>query len=147
MGKVRLFLIGFVGLLYSAQLGNSYSGGAPDAVCSTMIPGHSVSPQKGPSPYTIKLSSTNVKGGETVDVTLGTSGPPFAGFFAIGTKANSELVPVGSMKAGGVQGDAQEIQPVPCKTGKGITHKNSEPKSSVTFTWEVPNEEGDYVLL
>ena len=48
----------------------SYSMGAPDAACDGMVPGHGPQEQRGPSPYSVVVTKSEVNAGEKVTVQL-----------------------------------------------------------------------------
>lgn len=135
----------------------SYSMGAPpDKVCGSMEPGHGAVPQTGESPYIINLSSTDVKGGDSVSVTLTskTGATEFKGFITMGQKSDGNLknsgsgIPVGTFKLSET-GTNSVTRFVKCKeVGDGaVTHTSADGKKSVTFDWIAPNEDGDFIIL
>lgn len=70
-----------------------YGAGAPPDVCGDMTPKHHVAPQSSPSPYTVRVSSTQIRSGEpvTVDIIGNTATDTIKGFFAE-ARSNNQIV-------------------------------------------------------
>jgi len=102
-------------------------------VCSKMTPGHGPSPQKSKSPYTIDVSTANVKGGNNVQVTLSGNGETFKGFYvqardAQGNRVGTFIPDDGAVKVhgcGGIKNNAAH-------------HSGKDDKQSITVHWKAP---------
>jgi hypothetical protein len=105
----------------------AFKSGAPESVCDSMKPEHHSTPQTGPSPYTITLSKSKIKPGESVQVTLsGTDNTKFRGYFIQARVGNT---PIGKFENG------PEINLVNCGSGVGVraSNKSSQFESARVF--------------
>jgi hypothetical protein len=138
--------------MYTNQV-TSYGTGAPasEEICTSMKPGHGADPQTSPSPFAIQLSSSNVRPGQKIQVTIKSldGNTSFMGFLILGKRV---LAPNGNSPKGTFvldSNDSQNAKITDCFDIKGssITHTNNSPKKEVTFEWQVPILEGRYVLI
>lgn len=94
-----------------------YGAGAPLDVCGDMTPQHHVQPQKSPSPYTVRVSSTQIRSGEpvTVDIKGNSASDTIKGFFAE-ARSNGQIV-------GTFQVDPQDphVQTRNCPPGQSVS--------------------------
>jgi hypothetical protein len=90
----------------------AYKSGAPETVCDSMVPEHHSKPKSEPSPYTITLTTLNIKAGESLNVTLsGNDNTKFRGYFIQARVGNT---PIGKFE------QLQGINLVNCGGGVGV---------------------------
>ena len=67
--------------LTNILLANSYPGGAPGSVCTTMMPGHGFAAQSSPVPFQLAPDGQLIEAGETLNLVLKSTGSEkFKGF-------------------------------------------------------------------
>jgi hypothetical protein len=131
----------FVLLIILAVKTLSSPSGAPDlqAVCDNLTPGHGVAGQEDPSPFSLVISQTTAKGGETIRVEIQSSdGRTFRGFYIQARTNAAEFQMIGEFLE-----DESEASPFnfrSCGTGvnNAVTHANKDDKSSISFNWRAP---------
>ncbi|GFS20214.1 ferric-chelate reductase 1 [Elysia marginata] len=134
-------------LTTTSTLVDSYSSGAVPSSCPDLDPsGHGASTATGVAPYTLELSKTDYEPGDVIQVTLrGTGGAQFKGFLVAGRRADG-----GSKDNIGVMSvDDSGNSKIICDDtlGNALTHTETAPKSSITFTWTAPSTaQGDVVI-
>ncbi|CAG5056622.1 unnamed protein product [Parnassius apollo] len=116
-----------------------YSVGAPESACKDMIPRHPVPPQKSAAPYVITTSSTAVRAGTPLEITIsGVKPSDTIRGLLMQARKGEEIV--GTFTVDPNDPFAQLLN---CGTaGNAITHKKHDPKfdkQSATFTW-TPSE-------
>lgn len=138
--EMRNFLL-FVALARSCF---SYPSGAPLTTCESLTPIHNVSSQESDFPYNLKVSSSEVKGGESVLVELQAEGDlTFKGFLI---QARSEVENWEIL--GEFFDDESNETPFnyrDCLTGvnNAVTHADNDTKQQASFYWRAPeNFEG-----
>lgn len=90
----------------------AFKSGAPETACESMLPEHHSTPRSEPSPYTITPKKSNIKAGESIEVTLsGTDNTKFRGYFIQARVGNT---PIGKFETG------PEINLVDCGSGVGV---------------------------
>ncbi|KAI5089084.1 hypothetical protein C0J45_20492 [Silurus meridionalis] len=98
-----------------------YPAGAPVGRCGDMTPGHNVTSQTSPSPYTIKVSNTTFSTNQTIKVMI--QGPVYIGLL-LQARSGSNPIAVGTW------GNSQSA----------ITHSNINIKNNeTTYTWIPPD--------
>ncbi|XP_046737773.1 putative defense protein Hdd11 [Diprion similis] len=129
----RLFLL----IASVVAVAQGFSAGAPPAVCEDLTPKHHTDPQAGPSPYKISINKNSINPGEEVKVTIeGINGEKFKGFL-VQARQGKEIL--GSFP---LDPNDKEAQTIDCPKGEknAVTHKNSDEKSKMTFSWIPPPE-------
>lgn len=121
-----------------------YSRGAPDTTCENMTPGHGLTKQDGPSPYTITPSSSSVESGKRMLVTLEApdDNPGFEGFLVQARRSGSDEI-VGTFFT-------TDHSYITCGKGfnNAVTHSSPTKKPKVSLQWEAPSDfEGDVVFM
>ncbi|CAG7837809.1 unnamed protein product [Allacma fusca] len=147
-------LIATLVIFYNTVEIHSYSSGAPatDELCESMKPQHGADPQTSPSPYAILLSQDTVNPGQKIRVTIKAKdgdSTDFLGFLIIG-KRLSNLNEKASKGTFILENEASKnTKTTDCFgiTASSITHTNNQPKKEVTFEWQAPLQEGEYVLV
>lgn len=137
MKALRIFL--FVSL--TAKLAMSSPSGAPatQAVCDSLTPGHEVDSQQGPSPFSLVISPTTVKGGDIIKVEIQSSdGRTFRGFYIQARTTEAEFQVLGEFLE-----DENETTPFNFRSCGGrannaVTHFSRDDKSSIRFSWKAP---------
>ncbi len=99
---------------------NAYSTGAPDEACFDMVPQHGVNPQSSKAPYEVKLSKTQLRSGDRIDVTINglKRGDTIKGFMV---QARVGQTPVGKWL---VDKNYAYGQPLDCGNGSGVSFNN-----------------------
>ncbi|KAI8789316.1 defense protein 3, partial [Biomphalaria glabrata] len=120
-----------------------YSSGAPPYLCDSdsFKPAHgATSTVTNPSPFSISLSQTSYKSGDTIQVTL--TGGQFKGFLIVARKAAGGRTNVGTFTT------LTTHETTTCNTPfSGVTHKASDIKASATANWTAPLEAvGDIIF-
>ncbi|KAL3841490.1 hypothetical protein ACJMK2_019628 [Sinanodonta woodiana] len=133
-----------LGILLLGQV-MCYPSGAPDIVCSSMIPNHGVSANNSAAPYTITTSKSTYKSNEEITVTIqANSGLYFMGFFIQPRKNGSISQPD---TVGTLTGDSLTKNPCVTSSQAALTHINKTVKYSVNMTWRAPAEALDTVVF
>uniref|UniRef100_A0A1B6DIZ9 Ferric-chelate reductase 1 homolog n=1 Tax=Clastoptera arizonana TaxID=38151 RepID=A0A1B6DIZ9_9HEMI len=119
-----------------------YKSGAPDFVCTTMMPGHggSQATSNSQNPYTISPSKTQTENGKVRVMVTSPSGETFAGFFLQARSAST-----GNSAIGMFTEIPDNVKTVNCgeATNNGVTQKDNVQKKGVELEWEAPaNFEG-----
>jgi len=140
--------VGIAGFVLTGLLGYTAHGftiGAPDAACQAMTPGHSHTPQTGSPPALMKVLTSRLKPGETVDIELeGLDSTRFMGFIMQARDANNTELQIGSFVAG------DEAKYMTCGRGihNSLTHRSSNAKEKVSARWRAPSDyEGEVVFV
>ncbi|KAK7009640.1 ferric-chelate reductase 1 [Biomphalaria glabrata] len=121
-----------------------YPGGAPPDRCvsDNLKPtgSHGVTPTvTSPSPFSISLSQTSYKAGDTIQVTL--SGAQFKGFLIVARKAAGGTTNIGKFTI------STTHEKTMCTSSTGVTHTSRDIKTSVTANWTAPLEAfGDIIF-
>lgn len=138
------FLV-IVAVSYNPVFG--YSSGAPNdpGICKSMTPKHPGAPQNSPSPYGLSVDKLSAKKGETVVLTISSTGPKIKGFLVQGRNSNSDenTTPVGVFIPDSDQ-KGNSCSDIPNST---VTHNNNSERDSVSVKWVAPDQPGTYVLL
>lgn len=91
-GVTRVLAAFVVGVFVSVGV-HGFSLGAPDTTCGNITPGHGVSPQTTPAPYTVTPGAVRVIAGEKMLVTLeAAAGESFMGFLLQARTADTDQV-------------------------------------------------------
>jgi hypothetical protein len=123
-----------------------YSSGAPAGACSDGIPQHHVDPQKTPAPYDISLSTSKIRSGESVEITIKgkSSEDTIKGLLVKAVVGNT---PVGKFE---VAPNDPNIQTLDCGNSKNnaVTHKKiANGVRSVKFNWIAPRGLSEKVVF
>lgn len=130
--KMRIIFVFCAFAFFNIDDVSTASSGAPVAACFTLSPNHLPnSPQTGPSGVTIQLSSTRIRPGQTITVTISRAAG-FRGFIVQGRNVVAPNNAIGTMVAAG---DGQVIN---CSGPTTATHVDNLDKTSVTVTWTAP---------
>ncbi|KAK0047155.1 ferric-chelate reductase 1 [Biomphalaria pfeifferi] len=123
---------------------HSYPNGAPSYLCDSdslkpLGPHEVASSVSSPSPFSISLSQTSYKSGDTIQVTL--SGAPFKGFLIVARKAAGGTTNIGKFTI------STNHEKTMCTSFTGVTHASRDIKTSVTANWTAPLETfGDIII-
>lgn len=116
---------------------NPYSMGAPDQACKRMTPGHGFDPQDGDPPVVLEMASQDdILPGGHIDLRLvSTEGSNFKGFIIQVRDASEDDSPIGNF-------ETEEASYMTCGKGihNSITHRNSNPKTSIKARWKAPQD-------
>ncbi|XP_053607052.1 putative defense protein Hdd11 [Plodia interpunctella] len=119
---------------------DAYSAGAPTGACKDMIPRHPLSPQTKPAPYIITPSTTTVKAGSPMELTISGKSPSDK-IRGLLLQARSGEDIVGSFK---VEPNDPVVQLLNCgKPDNAVTHKKhdeSQDKQHLKLTWTPPSD-------
>jgi hypothetical protein len=138
----------FLLLLSLAIFANDCSGfgtGAPNApaICETMLPKHDVPAQTTPSPFTVTLSETGLKGGDKMTIKLeAPEGEHLKGYLVLVKKAGGDTKkPFGRFNV-----TSNHTQALDCfgEQKSAVTHTkdfSSEERKGITLEWVAPNNE------
>ncbi|XP_063700552.1 putative ferric-chelate reductase 1 homolog isoform X2 [Culicoides brevitarsis] len=125
----------------------AYPSGAPNAVCETLSPRHKENvPQTDPSPFVFKLNSTEVMGGDVVEVTVtsDTPGKTFRGFVAQAREDIAVYEPRGTF----ILEDGSPAKTSKCKNEDDtVTHISRDDKTAVKFYYKAPNDFAGVVTI
>ncbi|KAF7688456.1 putative defense protein Hdd11 [Silurus meridionalis] len=111
-----------------------YTAGAPVGRCGDMTPGHNVTSQTSPSPYTIKVSNTTFSTNQTIKVMI--QGPVYIGLL-LQARSGSNPIAVGTWGT-----PPSNTQHLACSgnSQSAITHSNINIKNNeTTYTWIPPD--------
>jgi len=104
----------------------AYPTGAPEGVCTSMIPAHGANAQTTPSPYTLDTTLMETNNVVTMQVTI-SSANVYRGFLVVGNEGTGTFT---SLPSG-----SQSV----CGQSLGVTHTANNDKSNMTFTWTTPS--------
>lgn len=134
-------------LFHLASEVNGYAKGAPLGACSSLTPGHGVSPQITKSPYSLVMRYNEViNRGETIVLTLKGPAHGFKGFIAQGRKSRDK-------KDTTPQGTFWPATYIKSKTvnctydDSTLTHSENGVKLFSTLQWTAPWTAGRYVVM
>ncbi|XP_046558230.1 putative ferric-chelate reductase 1 [Haliotis rubra] len=137
-------------VLVFAREARAYSNGAGTSSCASLEPSHTTTAQTTDSPFVVLTSKTTYTAGETIQVTLeGRCGEQFKGFLIQARRAdptvdNNELI--GEFTSVDASTSQQR-----CNNGdatqRGLTHTNSNLKSSLTLQWTAPTPATGHIIF
>jgi Reeler domain len=115
--------------------------GAPatQAICDSLTPGHGVDSQAGPSPFSLVISPTSVKGGETVKVEIQSSDSrTFRGFYIQARTTEEQFQVIGEFLEDDSEENPFNFRSCGSGTNNAVTHASRVDKTSISFTWKAP---------
>ncbi|XP_068624123.1 putative ferric-chelate reductase 1 homolog [Battus philenor] len=124
------------------QYSEQYGSGAPPMACVDQLPRHSgIAPQTSVPPYSVTTSSSQVRQGDILNVTIGSpfgAPVPVAGFILQARQVQNPETIEGMFK--GVPSLAM-AQIISCRgNNDSVTHTSPEEKPALTFQWRAPDD-------
>lgn len=120
-------------------LGHGAGAPATQAVCESLAPDHGVGAQQGPSPFSIVASHNTARPGETIKITLTTSGGrSFRGFYVQARSIGADFQVLGQFESYASENSPFHFRN--CREGvnNSVTHANNQNKQNMSFLWRVP---------
>ncbi|KAK6166008.1 hypothetical protein SNE40_022801 [Patella caerulea] len=113
---------------------NGYSTGAPKGACKNLMPNHEGAvAQTTTSPYSISVSSTTYKPGETITVTV--KGELFKGLILQARSSSDDTTPIGTFTI-----PSTNTKTTKCTSDSDTwTHSNSTNKREGSANWTAPS--------
>ncbi|XP_041972011.1 putative ferric-chelate reductase 1 homolog [Aricia agestis] len=136
------YVVVVTALLCLARLTHQYSSGAPPVACLDQIPRHSdILPQTTVPPYGLFPSTSQVRQGDTLNVTIaGSFGAPLpiGGFILQAREIQDTEKIVGKFTS---IPDVVATRIINCRgENDTVTHANPEEKPPLTFVWQAPQD-------
>ncbi|XP_047036752.1 putative ferric-chelate reductase 1 homolog [Helicoverpa zea] len=124
------------------QQTEQYSSGAPSGACIDQTPRHeSIKPQSSTPPYLILTSASQVRQGDTLEVTVGSPAGaplPIGGFILQARQIQNQDQIVG--KFVGLPDDKLTHLVTCSNANDTVTHSSPEDKPAMTFQWQAPTD-------
>ncbi|KAL0811036.1 hypothetical protein ABMA28_010316 [Loxostege sticticalis] len=129
-------------LLVLIKSSEQYGSGAPSVACNDQLPRHStIQPQTSVPPYVIVPSSSQVRQGDVLNVTVGSPAGapvPIGGFILQARSIQDQDKIVGKFIS---VSDPANTRLTTCSTDNDTaTHSNPEEKPALSFQWEAPTD-------
>ncbi|KAL4713753.1 hypothetical protein ACJJTC_004284 [Scirpophaga incertulas] len=137
--KKCLLLLTIIVLIRSSQ---QHSSGAPSGACIDQLPRHStIIPQTSVPPYVIIPSASQVRQGDTMNVTIGSPAGapvPIGGFILQARQIQNPDTIVGKFTS---VPDPGITHMTTCSNQNDtVTHSNPQEKPALTFQWQAPTD-------
>ncbi|XP_013195136.2 putative ferric-chelate reductase 1 homolog [Amyelois transitella] len=137
--RSNLVLIAVLLLIHSSE---QHGSGAPSGACIDQLPRHStIQPQSSVPPYIILTSSSQVRQGDVLNVTIGSPAGapiPIGGFILQAREIQNPDAIVGRFLK---VPDPEATHLTSCRgTNDTVTHSSPEDKPAMTFQWQAPTD-------